>query len=659
MTASKSLKQRIVATGLIIIALTVLGGIRLAQYREDPDVLFLCDRAGAQWIKYNTEFKLKSLLVGQRNCGFRYKFNTNAPIENARLTVQALKRCQVVLDGVSIFTSPYEFDKWKQIHDIALPSTVKAGSHEINIIVTSENSYSAVIAYSDTLPIRTGEGWLASIDSKTWEPAVPASMLNQAAVSREFPAVGEAFIKILPYLAIVFLIVFVLSLTNRLQKEKLPKSLQNLTEPSQVRWILLGLFAVLSVNNMFKINFQIGFDIKGHIEYIQYIVAKGSLPLAPDGWQMFQSPLNYIISAPVYALMVKWFDWPTVVKILRIIPIVCGLLQIEIVYRAARLVFPQRKDLQIIATITGALMPMHTYITQVVGNEPLAGCFISLLVLFCLKLVMPGQKEQPLRFFFLIGIVFGLALLSKVTAVMLAPVLVIVLLVHARSVQKPLQSAFIPIAIVFGISILISGWYYFRNYIELGSPFVGGWDPSRGIQWWQAPSYRTWTQLFSFGQSLTYPVYAGVKGFWDAIYTTLWLDGFNSGLIGFVNRPTWNVNFMIAGALLALIPTVFIFTSLLRLGPKAGARSRNAVIFSIGSILLFLAVMMDLYIRLPIYSPAKSTYTLGLLPCYAILTAAGAEPFLRNKIIRSLSIAAFSCWAFAAYAAYLVIYFQQ
>ena len=67
---------------------------------------------------------------------------------------------------------------------------------------------------------------------------------------------------------------------------------------------------------MFKLNFQVGSDIWGHIEYIDFIVTKYSLPLATDGWEMFQAPLNYILSAPLYALLIKWMDMPWIVKIM-------------------------------------------------------------------------------------------------------------------------------------------------------------------------------------------------------------------------------------------------------------------------------------------------------------------------------------------------------
>jgi len=179
------------------------------------------------------------------------------------------------------------------------------------------------------------------------------------------------------------------------------------------------------------------------------------------------------LSIPLYALLIKWFDLPSIVKIMGIIPVSCGLLQIEIVYRAARLVFADRKDLQIIAIITGSLLPIHTYTCQFVGNEPLAACFISLLILLCISLIMPATKERQWGYFVFIGFVCGLALLSKMTALLLAPVLVATLFFYMSLIKKRLSSTWKPVIIVFCVSIFIAGWYYLRNYIELGNPFGG------------------------------------------------------------------------------------------------------------------------------------------------------------------------------------------
>jgi hypothetical protein len=652
---SKILKKPILIIILVIASIVILGGLRVMFYFKSPNVVFLSDRAGAQWIRYDSEFELEAKKTSNKKCEFKYIFNTNDKIDNASITVQALKSCQVFFDGINIFSSTHEFNNWKKVHNIAVPFAVKAGQHEILIIVTSENSRPTVIAYSDKLPIRTGSEWFASIDGKSWQMAVPASEIKQPAISKNFPSSVDAFVSVLPYLAAVFVIVMFISFFASWNNYKWHKFLNWGAEPSCIRWILLFLWAVLSVNNMFKLNYQVGTDGWGHIEYINYIVTKGSLPLANDGWQMFQPPLNYILSAPLYNLLIKWFDFPSIVKMMVIIPVICGLLQIEIVYRIGRLVFADRKDLQLIAIITGSLLPIHTYACQSMGNEPLVACFMSLLVFFCISLIMPDQKERQSGYFVLIGFVWGLALLSKASAVVLAPILVVVMAFHVKLVQKPLNSILKPIAIVFGVSIMLAGWYYFRNYIKLGSPLAGMLDNLQMQYWWQDPSYRTWSQILSFGNSFGYPVYSGVTSFWDTLYSTLWLDGINSGLVDFI---PWNEKFMIAGALLGLLPSLFIIAGVISAWWNKGAIYRNAAIFSTGTIALFVAAMMDLYIVRQAYSVTKASYTLGLLPCYAILVAAGMEPFFRNRIIRSFAIAFFVCWAFAAYAAYFVIKFQ-
>jgi hypothetical protein len=652
---SKILKMPVLMVTLVIAAVVVLGGLRIMFYIQSPDIVFLADRAGAQWIKYDSAFDLEIKPASRTRCEFKYIFNTGKKVDHARITVQALKRCQVFFDGIDVFSSADEFNEWKKTHDIKIPFTIDAGPHEILVMVTSENSYPALIAYSENLPVRTGAGWFASNDGKDWRMAVPASQLKQPAISKKYPSSAEALIKIWPYLAILFAGVLFISLFAGWHEDGERKFFNWRPEPYHVRWVLLFLWAVLAVNNLFKLNYQVGTDNWGHIEYIDYIVTKGSLPRFFEGWQMHQGPLNYILSAPLYALLIKWFDLPSVVKIMGIIPVACGLFQIEMVYRIARLVFVGRKDLQIIAIVTGSLLPIHTYLCQYVGNEPVAACFMLLIIFLCVPLVMPGQKERQNGYFILIGFVWGLAILSKVTAAPLAPVLIAALVLYTVSIKKPLKSALKPVLIVFGVSLLIAGWYCLKIYTEYGNIFIERPKHSQILQWWQDPGYRTWSQILSFGQSLVYPVYSGVASFGDTLYSTLWLDGFNSGVIDFI---PWNENFMIAGALLALIPSVFILSGFVSIWFNKQSVYRNAVIFSSGTIALFIVVLLDLYIFNPIYSGIKANYTLGLLPCYAILAAAGAEPFLRNRITRSLAMAFFACWAFAAYAAYFVVKFQ-
>jgi hypothetical protein len=112
---------------------------------------------------------------------------------------------------------------------------------------------------------------------------------------------------------------------------------------------------------------------------------------------------------------------------------------------------------------------------------------------------------------------------------------------------------------------------------------------------------------------------------------------------------------MEAGALLAFVPMGLLLAGIFSPWQKELRASRYALFFAVAAIALYLAAIVDLYVRLPIYSTAKATYTLGLVPCYAVLAAAGAAPLMRYRLLRTLTFSALTCWAVAAYAAYFAL----
>ncbi len=402
-----------------------------------------------------------------------------------------------------------------------------------------------------------------------------------------------------------------------------------------------------------------------------------SFPLATDGWQMFQPPLFYLVASPWYSVLKLLLDGETVVKMMRLLPLLSGLAQIEIVYRAARVVFPDKDDLQIIATTVGGLLPMQIYIAQVFGNEPLAGCLTAGLILLCFRLLVDPTKPQRFRFFLGLGVLWGLAVLSKLTPVLLAPLVAAAVIWQGRAETPRLAAessdrrqnrkdlmrtdpgtwgaGLIRFGIVVAACSITAGWFFIRNWIYLGRPVIFGGTPESGFLWWQDPGYRTWKQLTAFGTSFWHPVYSGTRGVWDSLYSSLWLDSSVSGTVATPSSIPWNLSWMESGSWLALVPTGLMLAGLFSIWRKDMLRSRSAMLFAIAAILIYLAAILDLYVRLPIYSTAKATYMVGLVPCFAALAAAGASPFLRHRLLRALVLSSLTCWAVAAYVAYFVV----
>lgn len=369
---------------------------------------------------------------------------------------------------------------------------------------------------------------------------------------------------------------------------------------------------------------------------------------------MFQSPLYYLASAPLSMFASAIFSGDKAEMMLRLIPLACGALQVETSFRAVKHVFPDRNDLQVMGTLIGGFAPMNFYISQVIGNEPLAGLLSSIAVVMVLGLISSDVLTLPKKKLLLLGIVLGLALLTKVTAVLLVPAVLLALISMQSRMKASAKTVVVACLAVLGIVVVVSGWYYFRNWMELGSPFVGGWETSRRIVWWQDPGYRTIRDFLSFGRSLVYPVYSGLAGFWDSVYSTFWLDGFLSSIISSDIRPPWNYDFMISGALLSILPAAGILFGIVKTAYPHGI-ARPGQIFSAYCIVLFFSVLLYLYVTVPIYSTAKATYTIGIIPCYAIICVTGLDIVMKSRFMGAAVKALLICWAVSSYFSYFVL----
>jgi hypothetical protein len=268
----------------------------------------------------------------------------------------------------------------------------------------------------------------------------------------------------------------------------------------------------------------------------------------------------------------------------------------------------------------------------------------SLLAVFR-ALSSPSTAREP-GFQWLLGGLLGLALLAKVTPVLaLVPIAMAMIWALHRSGANFACGAAAAGRVAVAL-LAVCGWYYGRNWLLLGSPFVGGWSDERGIRWWQDPGYRQIGDYVRFGQALFHPFYASLSGFWNGLYSTFWLDGFTGSMITYDARPPWNYTFMSSLAWLSLPLSGIMLLSI-------RALRRPAVWFSWCCVGIYLLAMMTLHLIVPHYNQVKASYMLGLAPCFCVLLATGLERF--NPRWQRYLIAWLAMWALASYAAFFVI----
>jgi hypothetical protein len=640
-------KQRAAAwIGCALAALLVLiVGLRIRDRLRDPAIQLLVREGGASWIRYPEPFSHVGRPAGREIVFFRAKFAVEHPPAEARLVVRGFREVVVQLDRTEIPAPARRADEWKEPLALDLAPLVRAGAHQLAIAVRNENSHAAVLAYCPVLGLATGTGWDASLDGMSWKPAVRVEDTEALPIWARLPSAAAALGQEIGWILPLFLVVGVWTIA-RARGRLAPFAFS----PSRVRWLMIAAWVVLAANNFLKIPLAQGFDVDAHMDYVRYVAERGRLPLANEGWEMSQPPLYYILSAALQRFLALGGRVPAE-ACLRLLPLACGALQVEVAYRIARRVFPDRADVQCIAIWVAGLLPVHLYISQVVGNEPLAALTVAFVALLCVRILCRPEQSRGFRDAAWIGLALGLALLTKVTAVLWVPLTAVAWLGRAVVRKESLRAASLRLAVTWGVALVVSGAYYARNWLELGKPFVVGWDWKEVNRiWWQDPGYRIPEHFTRFGRSLVQPVYASVHGFWDGLYSTLWTDGLLSGTMV---PPSWNIDCMLTGVLFGIPLTAAMLVGACW-APSDSPGARNALRFAACAVLLYLLAAMDLYLRLPTYSGVKASHTLGLLPFYALLAAAGLRPLLANVWCRAAVAGGLVCFGVASYAAYFV-----
>lgn len=650
------------STAFLFLAALLLATLLLAvRLAGDPQAAFLRSRGDAEWIRLPTPPDPHHHPTRSRVTRFRTQLALGAPPSEALLEVLALRRFELRVNGTRMGGSDEGDTPWVHSRTFDVAPNLRAGSNVLRVDVGNAKGPPAVRVHATSLGVHSGEGWEARESHAPgvhgeWAPVALARDRRGFAFAEAFPTSAASVAASAPLLLACFAAGFCASW--------LLAGARRLTWPGRpldavhLRGLLLVGFAALCAHNLLRLPLHVGMDALSHYNYVLFLAEQGKLPLASDGAQMFQPPLFYLLALPPYLVLSRLFDPETVRMGLRGVSMLAGLALVEVGYRSAVALFPTRRDLRLVATLVAGLLPVSVYMAQSVGNEPLAGCLTALVVLGAFRLLHDPPEAGATGRCATLGVLLGVAALAKVTVLLLTPALVLALIWSCSG--RPRASARAARGLVaLGLSALaVAGWYFARNWVELGVPYVGGWNPNLLVDvqrdlGWQDPGYGVPSDLLRFGDSLVRPLYASIFGFWDGLYSTLWLDGYLSGAALPEAAPPWNYPLMLSLALLSLPLTAAILWGAVRALTASGdGGAVPAARFAVLCLASYLAAMLYLHLSVPTYSNVKASYTMGLAPCYALLAAWGLEGVLRGRLSRALVGGYLTSWAACVFGAF-------
>ena len=156
-----------------------------------------------------------------------------------------------------------------------------------------------------------------------------------------------------------------------------------------------------------------------------------------------------------------------VVFIARVLGLALGAGTIVFVFKIGELIAPQRPTVALVTAAITGLNPMFIFVSASVNNDSLAMALNGALILLLLRTLRDGFS---LRHTAAIALLFALTCLTKLTSLVLLPVLIgVALLVYRKTRdRRGLAIFFYLLALCW---LLISGWWYVRNVQLYGEPF--------------------------------------------------------------------------------------------------------------------------------------------------------------------------------------------
>jgi 4-amino-4-deoxy-L-arabinose transferase-like glycosyltransferase len=200
-------------------------------------------------------------------------------------------------------------------------------------------------------------------------------------------------------------------------------------------------------------------DEGAHFQYVAYVARAWRLPrfegYAGVGYEAHQPPLYYFLAALLYHLTGGEG------KGVRLLSTLASAGVVWLTWLTLRRLLPHRPEVALVGMGFVAFLPMHLAIGSAVGNDALTNLLFASVLYGLLAMGSVG-----------LGVLVGLALLTKATAILLLPVVAMGLLLKAQRSGAGWRAGVRQAGIACGIALLIGSWWFLRNALLYDDPLL-------------------------------------------------------------------------------------------------------------------------------------------------------------------------------------------
>lgn len=233
-------------------------------------------------------------------------------------------------------------------------------------------------------------------------------------------------------------------------------------------------------------------DEPAHYNYIRHIATTGQLPELKLGdwdapllerlksskfprsesvdsiaYESHQPPLFYLIATPIYSATALS---PLIERVdaLRMLSVALAAATVVLGFLAVRAIFPEDLPLQLSVAGFVAFLPMRSAVSGSISNDALAETVAALMLLMMLWIIRTGLR---IRQALLLGVLMGVALLTKMTVYGYLPLALGVALLYPSGRSG---SRWRLPALSLLVAAVVSGWWFVRNGLIYGPTDIFG-----------------------------------------------------------------------------------------------------------------------------------------------------------------------------------------
>lgn len=240
------------------------------------------------------------------------------------------------------------------------------------------------------------------------------------------------------------------------EQRRLPRQLMTLEEDVEVRmghhpplYYALGALVIAPIDTS---DFNTVFQTNPHFVWLENTGANGWNVMLHFGQDTF-----------------PWQKAVLALHLVRVFTVLLGGIAVYSLYSTLNLVFPKEDWAPLGGTALIAFNPSFLFMSSTVHHDTLQATIFAVAIWWSIRFLSEERRYDSV----IAGLIIGAGLLTKISGAALAATMGVVLVIKALHKQN-LKWLFTEGLQIFGVALLVAGWWYIRNQLLYGDPL--GWE---------------------------------------------------------------------------------------------------------------------------------------------------------------------------------------